>query len=415
MKKDIRLKAVVFYSIIILAAIITADIFLEPSKYLNISYLYSRFDKIMQKQNVAVQRIYINVWRTARNEYVDSSMNNQNWARWRNRYLKHIKTMEDADVAINTMLLSLNDPYCRFLKPALYKKQENIMDSKVTGIGLIISNTEDGLVVNNIIDNSPAQKSSVQKGDIILSIDGKDTVNNKITDIISSENFIKENNVSIKIKRDNKIIEKTIRKTDIPIDTMKYRILKNNIGYIKIYTIMGEKTVNDFKDIIEKTNKTNALIIDLRNNYGGVLVNAVEMANYMLDNERIVTIQSRSDGSYQIYANGENIFNKKPIIILVNDKTASAAEIFAGCMHDNNNALIIGERTYGKNTIQEVIPMHNDTGLVVTTGKYILPSGKDIHNKGLEPDIYIPDKKNKKDELLKEALKIADGLVKKSK
>lgn len=416
MDKKIRIKAVIFYSTVLLITIILFDLYFEPGKFLNFDFLYKRLDKITAAQKIAPQRLFVNVWRSAKNEYADTSMNQQNWLKWRNKYLKYIKTTDDADIAINTMLASLNDPYTKFLKTDMYLKQQEIVDSKVTGLGIIFTQTGNTITINNIIDNSPAKNNNLLPGDTILSIDGQHADKETIDKILSAENILEKKEVTLEIKRNNKIIEKKIKKTEIPIKTMDYKITDDNIAIITLATIMGDNAINDFANIIKKTNYTKGIIIDLRDNYGGVLSNAIEMANYMLDNEKIVSIESRGNNRFQVYAGKEKIFINKPIVILVNKKTASAAEILAGTLKQNSNAVIIGENTYGKNSIQQIIPMSNNTGLTITSNKYILPSGEDIHNKGITPDIIIkPQIKNKsgkhKDVVMDEGIKILTKMI----
>lgn len=421
MEKQIRLKTVIFYSVVILITIVAVELYLDSTKLLNFNFLYKRLDKITAAQKIAPQRLFINVWRTVRNEYVDSSMNRQNWMRWRNRYLKNIKTMDDANVAINTMLISLNDPYTKFLMTELYTKQQQILDSKVYGVGIIFNNNGNKIVVDNVLENSPAQKNQILPGDTIVSINGKDVSKGVDNPKILFDNISDNNAVNIKVKRDNKIIERTLKKSEIPIKTMKYKILPDKIAIISLATIMGEKAIKDFIQIIKITNNAKTIILDLRDNYGGILSNAIEMANYMLDEEKILSIESRGNNKLQIYASNENIFKKKNIIILVNKNTASAAEILAGTLKDNLGAVIIGENTYGKNSIQQVIPMPNNTGLIVTSNKYILPNGEDIHNTGISPDIYMRDRKilkynmKQKDVMMEKAIEIARNMMKNEK
>ncbi len=421
MEKQIRLKTVIFYSVVILITIVAVELYLDSTKLLNFNFLYKRLDKITAAQKIAPQRLFVNVWRTVRNEYVDSSMNRQNWMRWRNRYLKNIKTMDDANVAINTMLISLNDPYTKFLMTELYTKQQQILDSKVYGVGIIFNNNGNKIVVDNVLENSPAQKNQILPGDTIVSINGRDVSKGVDNPKILFDNISDNNAVNIKVKRDNKIIERTLKKSEIPIKTMKYKILPDKIAIISLATIMGEKAIKDFIQIIKITNNAKTIILDLRDNYGGILSNAIEMANYMLDEEKILSIESRGNNKLQIYASNENIFKKKNIIILVNKNTASAAEILAGTLKDNLGAVIIGENTYGKNSIQQVIPMPNNTGLIVTSNKYILPNGEDIHNTGISPDIYMRDRKTlkynmkQKDVMMEKAIEIARNMMKNEK
>lgn len=419
MKSKIRVKTVLLYALISVTIILAINYYFVPTDHIDNTRLLQRIDNVIASQHIAPNRLYISVWRNTKNEYVDKTMNGQNWNRWRNKYIKHIKTIEDANIAINTMLASLNDRYTRFLLTDKYIKQKEIMDSKITGIGIMIDKTGDVIKVENVLDNSPAQKNNILPGDKVLTINGKEATKVSIDEILTSSKKDENEDIEIKIQRDNQIIEKKIKKEQIPIKTMKYKITKDNIGIITLATIMGEDAIRDFIKIILATNDTDGLIIDLRDNYGGVLSNAIEMANYMLDNEEILSISGNNNDKLEIFASNENIFKKKHIVILINKNTASAAEILAGTLKDNLGAVVIGENTYGKNTIQQIIPMPNNTGLAITTFKYLLPAGEDIQNRGIIPTIYYKENIHKgkphKDEMLAEAEKIIKGLVKKSK
>ena len=313
------------------------------------------------------------------------------------------------------MLASLNDPYNKFLQSVLFAKQKMIIDSEIKGIGILFNKSGKEIVINHIMDNSPAKNADILPGDTIVSINGKTADNLEMKTIINTIETSNNEEIELTIKRKNIIIKKKLKKQTIPIKTMEYTITKDNIGIITLANIMGEKAVSDFKDIIIKTNDTKGIIIDLRNNYGGVLANAIQMANFMMDTGKIVSIQSRINTKYQIYSDGEKIFKNKPIVILINRNTASASEILAGTLKDNLNAILIGERSYGKNSIQQVIPMPNETGLILTTDRYILPDGSDIYGKGLEPDIVIKQDTiftQKNDKQLRKAKKIIRELVK---
>ena len=405
MNNDINVKKVVFYSIVTLFIIISADLFLEPKLYFKFDFLDKYFQKITAVQNISPKRLFVNVWRITRNYYVDKSLNNQTWTYWKHRYFKQIKTLDDAYIAINTMLASLNDPYTKFLKSSSYSKQKVIVDSKITGVGLLFDRTGDKIVVNHVLDNSPAKAANILSGDTIVSLNGKHADSSDIDELIDSVVNGTTDKVKIVIKRDDKLIEKELTKEEIYIKTMYYDITKDNIGIISLYNIMGEKAVDDFKDIILKTNDTSGLIIDLRNNYGGILANAIQMADFMVDGKELISIEARDNKKYQIYAENGKIFKDKPIVILINKYTASAAEIFAGILRDNLNAVLVGENSYGKNSIQQIIPLYNQTGLILTTDKYILPNGYDIHKKGLIPDFILPFSFNN-DEQMKKAIEL---------
>ena len=410
MSNGVSFKNIFFALIFGIAIIIAVDFFLKPYQYVNLGVINKALEKTRQIQEIAPQRLYINVYRQARFAYVDTSMNGQDWKKWRYRYSSQIKTLEDANVAINTMLASLNDPYTKFLQSKSFSEQKIILDSKITGVGLMFNKIGEDVVVNHVLKNSSAQSEQIMAGDTIVSINGiktKDMTQEQIHSLIESS---KNKNINFEIKRGNEILVKNLKKTQIPIDTMKYRITKDNIAIITLANIMGSKAVLDFRNILEKTNSAKGIIIDLRNNYGGILANAVIMADFMIKDNQIVSINSRGKTKYQIYADEEVVFTPKPIVILVNEKTASAAEILAGTLKDNVNAVLIGERTYGKNSIQQIIPMTNASGLMITSSKYVLPKGEDIHEVGIEPDYYV-----ERHQVMKEAIKLINQVVKKEK
>ncbi len=418
MNKEVQQKNIIFYSIFLIITIIILTIFVRPENNININIIHKLLKKITISQNIAPQRLFINAWRITKNSYVDETLNNQDWSKWRIRYIKHIKTIEDANIAINSMLASLNDQYSKFLQSDLFSKQKIIIDSQITGIGVLFNKSGENIVINHIMDNSPAQTADIKPGDVIISINGEKTNGLEIKNVINNIEASGNKEIDITIKRGNILINKKLKRKAIPIKTMEYKITKDNIGIITLENIMGGKAVSDFKNIIIETNNTKGIIIDLRNNYGGVLANAIQMANYMMDQGKIVSIQSRINTKYQIYSDGEKIFKNKPVVILINKNTASAAEILAGTLKDNLNAILIGEKSYGKNSIQQVIPMANSTGLILTTDKYILPAGNDIYRKGLTPDIIIKQDTiftQRNDKQLREAKKLINELVKNKK
>ena len=417
MNNEIKIKNIIIYLAIIIISFITADIFFNPEINFKTNFFHNLMHKILIYEDIAPQRLFVKAWRITKNEYIDSSLNGQNWAKWRLRYFRHIKTIDDANVAINSMLASLNDPYTKFMKSNSFKKQKIILDSQITGVGILFYKAGEDVIINHVIANSPAQNANIYTGDYIISINGKE-VKNLETDEIAELINISKDTVDLVIKRKNEIIKKTLIKKVIPIKTMNYVITKDNIGIIYLSNIMGKKAANDFDGIIKGTNNTNGIIIDLRNNYGGIIANAMQMANLMLTNEMILSIKSRNGDEYQIYADNEKIFKDKPVVILIDRNTASAAEVLAGTLRNNINAILIGEKSFGKSSIQQVIPMQNGTGLIITSNKYILPDGKDINNKGLIPDITVnkkSTKNNSKDIQLQEAVKLIQKIVKNEK
>ena len=409
--EELNLKRIFFFTV--MGAIMFSGIylFLDKPSVKKESKFEKFLSEINQKQNIAPKRLYVNAWRKIRNEYYDISMNNQDWYKWRYRYLNKIVTPDDADVAINTMIASLNDQSSVFLRTEQYKKQKVVMDAHITGIGANLKQQQNGIVIDNIVKNSPADLKELEIGDLLLKINEVDIKNYDLTALSNITSDKSKKTIKLRIKRNGKMIDKVINIADINIKNMEYYISDDNIAIVRIENFMGTNTVQDFKNILQKTNEAKALILDLRNNYGGILTNAINMADLMISTDLIVSLQSRGNYYFRIFANPDIIFSYKPIVILTNSSTASSAEILAGTLRDNLGAIIVGEQTYGKNTIQKVIPLQNMTGILLTTGKYILPKGEDIYQIGLTPDIVISNTSNKNDTQLEIAFETVDVML----
>ena len=414
MASEINWKNIMVCSVAVTLVMVLIEFFLQPTSYVKLDFLKNFSKEMTNSQYIAPQRLFVNCWRVVRNSYVDETLNNQDWTYWRKKYFKQIKTMDDANVAINSMLASLNDPYSKFLLSNSFARQKMVIDSKISGVGVLFDKTGDDIVINHVFANTSAATENIQTGDTIVGVNGEETKNISMEKLVEELNSGDEEKVEITIKRDNVLITKELTKKDVFVSTMSYEITDDNIGIIKLSSVTGEKAISEFMNILFKIDSTKGVILDLRNNYGGTIVNAILMANLMMNDKEIIRIKSRINREYEIYTESEKIFKEKPIVILVNGKTASAAEIFAGTLQTNLGAIVIGENTFGKNAIQQVLPMHNRTGLIITTDKYILPDGRDIHKVGLTPDIVLKNEKDK-DIQLAEAKKLINEVVKNKK
>ena len=414
MASEINWKNIMVCSVAVTLVMVLIEFFLQPTSYVKLDFLKNFSKEMTNSQYIAPQRLFVNCWRVVRNSYVDETLNNQDWTYWRKKYFKQIKTMDDANVAINSMLASLNDPYSKFLLSNSFARQKMVIDSKISGVGVLFDKTGDDIVINHVFANTSAATENIQTGDTIVGVNGEETKNISMEKLVEELNSGDEEKVEITIKRDNVLITKELTKKDVFVSTMSYEITDDNIGIIKLSSVTGEKAISEFMNILFKIDSTKGVILDLRNNYGGTIVNAILMANLMMNDKEIIRIKSRINREYEIYTESEKIFKEKPIVILVNGKTASAAEIFAGTLQTNLGAIVIGENTFGKNAIQQVLPMHNRTGLIITTDKYILPDGRDIHKVGLTPDIVLKNEKDK-DIQLAEAKKLISEVVKNKK
>lgn len=359
---------------------------------------------------VSAQKLFDNTWKIIRDNYYDAELNGQLWIRWKDRYHGKIKTDSDAKVAIDTMLASLNDPYSRYMNKSEYSDQNNSISSKITGIGVNITSIAGKIHIVNVMDGTPAQFANLLPDDIILNVDGKEVNGLSLFEVANLVRGPENSFVNVTILRGNNKFTKKIIRKEIKIKTVKSSVLDKNIGYIQISSFIGSTTPNEFLEALEKTKDTQGLILDLRGNTGGLLPNAVFIANLFIPEGNLVSIVGRNGYKYDINAQNTEFSIDKPTIVLVDGASASASEILSGALKDYNKAKLLGTRTYGKGMVQKIIPMPNETGLNLTIAKYLTPSGSDINKKGIEPDIEVKfsytDLKNNNDVQLQTAKKM---------
>lgn len=345
-------------------------------------------EEMINHEKVSSQKLFDNTWETIRENYYDATMNHQVWNRWKTHYHGKIKTDEDAKVAIQTMLESLDDPYSRYMSKTEYADQNTSINSKITGIGVNIATTSGKVQIISVMEGTPAQFANLQNGDIITSIDGKDVNGLPLSDVANMVRGPENTFVELSILRGkDKFTKKVIRK-EIKIKTVRSSVDKN-IGYIQIMTFIGSTTPNEFLEALEKTKKSDGLILDLRGNTGGLLPNAIFIANLFIPEGNIVSIVGRNGFRYDIYAQDTEFNVNKPMIVLVDGASASASEILSGALKDYKKAKLLGSQTYGKGMVQKIIPLPNETGLNLTIAKYLTPNGTDINKKGITPDIEV--------------------------
>lgn len=372
--------------------------------------------KDVDTSQMSSQKLFEHTWHVVKNEYYDPNFNRQYWVRWKNHYKGKIKTEEDAKVAIDSMLESLDDPYSRFLTKREFAEQNSSITSKISGIGVNIVNDSGKTKIINVIENTPAQFADLKSGDIIISVDGVKVSGLSLAQVSSLVKGPVNTFVSMDILRGNEVIKKKIIRKEISIKTVKSSVDKN-IGYIQLTSFISTATPNEFLEALENTHDTKGLIIDLRGNTGGLLPNAVFISNLFINKGKIVSIVGRNGYHYDIMAQDTNVNIDKPVILLVDGASASASEIFSGAMKDYHRAKLVGTKTYGKGMVQKIIPMPNETGLNLTVAKYLTPKGSDINKLGINPDIEMPIKQAdilaKKDTQLEKAKDILNSMISK--
>ncbi len=405
---------IIYYISLALTTIIVIWIFSTPWEYIK-QPLAKKTQEIIANQTVSPKRLFVSCWRNIKNQYVDPKMNGQDWSRWKKRYLPYIKTNEDVYVAVNSMLQSLDDPYSRFMNIPEYESQNINIESNVSGIGINVMTIADKIIVSNVIDDSPAKKAGLLIGDIITKINNKSIDGVPIEEAVLLIRGTKGTKVTLNIIRNKKPLIKTIKRDVVRIKNVSHKILPGDIGYIQVASFMGMYVPQEFEAALKKTTKTKGLIIDLRGDAGGLLSNAVLIANMFIDEGNVVSVVYRNGLKAKMPAQRSAIYSDKPIAVIINRGTASASEILTGALRDNKKAILIGDRTYGKNSVQQIIPMPNKTGMNLTIAKYLMPNDEDIHNSGIQPDYKVlftkEDAKNHKDPQLQKALEIITKLT----
>lgn len=370
---------------------------------------------MVDHDKISSQKLFDNSWKVIRDNYYDAELNEQDWNHWKLHYHGQIKTDEDAKVAIDTMLASLNDPYSRYMSRSEYLEQSNSINSKITGIGVNIASVAGKVHIVNVMEGTPAQFANLLPKDIILAIDGKEVNGLSLSEVANLVKGPENSFVNITIMRNNDKLTKRVMRKEIKIKTVKSSVLAKNIGYIQITSFIGSTTPNEFLEALEKTKNTQGLILDLRGNTGGLLPNAVFIANLFIPKGNIVSIVGRNGYKYDINAQDTEFGVKKPTIVLVDGNSASASEILSGALKDYNKAKLLGTKTYGKGMVQKIIPMPNETGLNLTVAKYLTPNGTDINKKGITPDIKvnlsIQDVKNNNDAQLQSAKNVLSQMM----
>lgn len=373
-------------------------------------------EDFVNHEHVSSQKLFDNVWLTVKNNYYDASLNHQTWARWKDHYRGKIKTDEDAKVAIDSMLASLDDPYSKYMDKSEYGEQNTSIEQKITGIGVNIASISGKVQIINVVEGTPAQASNLQAGDVIVDIDGKDVKGLSLAEVATLVKGPENSIVNITIMRDkDKFLKKVMRK-EIKIKTVKSSMDKN-IGYIQISSFLGASTPHDFIDAVERTKDAEGLILDLRGNTGGLLPNAVFIANMFISDGNLVSIVGRDNYRFDIEAENIDFHLDKPMIVLVDGSSASASEILSGALKDYKKAKLLGTRTFGKGMVQKIVPLPNETGLNLTIAKYLTPNGDDINKKGITPDIEVTltleDVKNRHDVQLETAKTILTEMIQK--
>ncbi|WP_027178033.1 S41 family peptidase [Maridesulfovibrio bastinii] len=319
-------------------------------------------------------------------------------------YVKDISRKELIDDAMKGMLEQL-DPHSAYLDKKDFKEMQEITTGEFSGIGIEISMEHGKLIVVSPIEDTPAYKAGLLAGDIIIEINGKTTQNISLQEAVGMIRGKRGTKVTLTIlHKDSRKPEKVdIVRDSIPLVSVKSEMLDNGIAFLRI-TRFNDNTTKELREALKKIRsktKIKGVVLDLRNNPGGLLTQAVSVADTFLSDGLIVYIQGREKSSRKDFnAASQSNDVTAPMVTLINAGSASASEIVAGALKDHNRTLLIGERSFGKGSVQTIFPMPDGAGIKLTTARYYTPSGRSIQAEGIDPDIvypFIPQKEDEED------------------
>jgi len=308
-------------------------------------------------------------------------------------YVDEVDQSKSMDAAINGLLQSL-DPYSAYMTPESFEGMQTETRGKFGGLGIEVG-MESGVVkVISPIDNTPASKAGLKAGDYIVKINNTQVQGKSLMEAVDLMRGLVGTTIEITVRRRGvkKALIFNITREVIEIQSVKSKLINNNIGYIRL-TSFNENSSQQIEENVKNLNKNKNLkgyILDLRNNPGGLLSQAIKISDFFLENGEIVSTKSRKvTENRKWFAKKGDITNGKTLIVLINYGSASASEIVAGALKDHKRAIILGENSYGKGSVQSIIPLKNNGAIRLTIAKYYLPSGKSISEVGVTPDIEV--------------------------
>ena len=334
-------------------------------------------------------------------------------------YVDEINQSESMDSAINGLLQSL-DPYSAYMSPEVFNEMQTETSGEFGGLGIEVS-MESGVVkVISPIDDTPASRAGIKAGDYIVKINDIQVQGKSLSEAVDLMRGPVGSGIELTIRRrgNKKALIFNVVREVIQIQSVKADLLEKNIGYIRLTSFnenSGKQIEQEIKKL-EKNETVKSYILDLRNNPGGLLSQAIKISDFFLDNGEIVSTKSRkASENRKWFAKNGDLTNGKTLVVLINYGSASASEIVAGALKDHKRAILVGENSFGKGSVQSIIPLKNDGAIRLTIAKYYLPSGKSISEVGVSPDIEIDEEgenfrvKTETDNQLNYAIKLLNG------
>ena len=310
-------------------------------------------------------------------------------------YVDEINESDVMDAAINGVLQYL-DPYSVYMNPELFESMQTDTKGEFGGLGIEVSMEAGVVKVISPIDDTPASKAGIKAGDYIIKINDVQVQGKTLMEAVKLMRGPINSSIDLTIRRrgEKKIINKTIIRKMIQVKSVEAKIIKNNIGYLRLKSFNSNSSKQLVEKIrnFEKSKKLTGYILDLRNNPGGLLTQAINVTDFFLNDGEIVSTKGRkASENRRFFAKKGDKVKGKPLIILINNGSASASEIVAGALKDHKRAILLGENTYGKGSVQSIIPLSDGGGMRLTISKYYLPSGQSISEIGVSPDILVEE------------------------
>ena len=335
------------------------------------------------------------VWQIVYRDYLDPTGNYspESWRKLRRDLLAHSYAgTEESYEAIRSLLASLDDPYTRFLEPREFKEMQIDTSGELTGVGIQISlDNNSEIIVVSPIEGTPAFRAGVQPQDVIVSIDGQTTWGMGTDEVVKMIRGKEGTSVLLGLRRKGQVVEVPLTRARIEIHAVDSQLNTTTggikVGYIRLKQF-NANAAREMRAAIDQLEQKEAqgYVLDLRSNPGGLLEASVDIARQWLDNGTIVSTQTRNGVQDTRRATGSAL-TQKPAVVLVNEGSASASEILSGALQDNGRAKLVGKKTFGKGLVQSVRSLADGSGLTVTVAKYLTPSGRDIHQNGIIPDV----------------------------
>ena len=345
------------------------------------------------------------VWQIIDKNYVDATFNHVDWRATREEYLGRPYTdQEEAYAAIREMLEQLEDPYTRFMDPEEFENMQIDTSGELTGVGIQLAQDEETnkLMVVAPIEDTPAFEAGIKAKDVITAIDGQTTEGMTINEAVNLIRGRVGTSVTLTILRnESETLQFPITRARIELHPVRYSYQDRNggIGYIRL-TNFSANAAEEMQEAIEDLETQNVVgyVLDLRSNPGGLLYASVEIARMWFDEGSIVSTVNRQ-GSIDLQKADGGALTDKPLVVLVDGGSASASEILSGALQDNGRATLVGTQTFGKGLVQSVRGLGDGSGLAVTIAKYLTPSGRDINEEGISPDVAIELTEEQREEL----------------